>query len=300
MEGLAHRPSKRHAVAMFWIVGVIVLIVVAVATLALWRLRDARADAQVMAALHALQPANPQAFDEALLEGLPEPAQRFFRFAIAPGTPLYTVADIEMDGRLSLGTADNPRWMAMTARQVLGAPDGFLWQPKLSVGGLPMMGSDAALHRTSWTRFWLLGLLPVVRAGGNADHARAAYGRYVGESLFWTPAALLPGEGIRWELLGENSAQVTLTAFGMAQPVELHVDTRGAPTHITFPRWSDANPQKQFQIQLFGGDLSEFQTFEGFTVPTVVHAGNFYGTADYFPFYQVRVSSVTYSQIAKS
>jgi hypothetical protein len=285
---------------MFWIVGVIVLIVVALAALGVWRFTDVRAERSVAAALYATQRADPPRFNETFLEGLPEPAQRFFRFAIAPGTPLYTVADIEMEGRLSLGTADNPNWMAMTARQVLGAPDGFLWQPKLSVGGLPMMGSDAALHRTSWTRFWLAGLLPVVRAGGNADHARSAFGRYVGEAVFWTPAALLPGEGVRWEPLGENSAQVTLSAFGMEQSVELHVDARGAPTRIIFPRWSDANPQKEFQIQPFGGDLSEFQTFEGFTVPTVVHAGNFYGTADYFPFYQVRVTSVTYSQIAKS
>lgn len=285
---------------MFWIVGVVVLIMVAVAVLALWRRLDRRADNSVMAALHASQPTSPQTFSEAMLVGLPEPARRYFRFTIAPGTPLYTVANIEMDGRLSLGTADNPNWMAMNAHQVLGAPDGFLWQPRLSVGGLPMMGSDAALRGTSWTRFWLAGLLPVVRAGGNADHARSAFGRYVGEAAFWTPAALLPGEGVAWEPLGEDSAQVTLSAFGMKQSVELHVDARGAPTRIVFPRWSDANPQKQFQTQPFGGDLSEFETFDGFTVPTVVHAGNFYGMPDYFPFFQVRVTSVTYPQSAKS
>lgn len=285
---------------MLWIVGVVVLIMVAMAVLALWRLSDVRAENRVMAALHASQTTSPQTFNETMLVGLPEPAQRYFRFAIAPGTPLYTVANIEMEGRLSLGTADNPNWMAMTAHQVLGAPDGFLWQPSTSAGGLSTSGSDAALRGTSWTRFWLLGLLPVVRAGGDSDHARAAFGRYAGEALFWTPAALLPRDGIVWEPLGNNSAQVTLTAYGMEQSVEMHVDDRGAPTRIVFPRWSDANPQKQFQIQPFGGDLSEYRTFEGFTVPTVVHAGNYYGTSDYFPFFQVRLTSVTYPQSAKS
>lgn len=276
------------------------VVIIGIAALAGWRALDKRAEARVMAALHAVQPATPPLFDLAMVESLPEPAQRYFRFTIAPGTPLYTVADIEMEGRLSLGTAETPNWMAMTARQVLGAPDGFLWQPRTSLGGLSMSGSDAALHGMSWTRFWLLGLVPVVRAGGNADHARATFGRYVGEALFWTPAALLPGDGVVWEPLGDNSARVTLTAYGMEQPVEVHVDARGAPTRIVFPRWSDANPQKQFQIQPFGGDLSEFQTFEGFTVPTVVHAGNFYGTDDYFPFFQVRVMSVTFPQSGRS
>lgn len=271
---------------------------VVIAGLASWRWLDGRAETRVIATLHASQPDNPPVFEEAMIDGLPEPAQRYFRFTIAPGTPLFTVADIEMEGQLSLGTADNPNWMAMTATQVLGASDGFLWRPRTSVGGLSMTGSDVALRGESWTRFWLAGLVPVVRAGGNADHARAAFGRYVGEALFWTPGALLPAEGmdasIRWDSLGRDSAQVTLTAYGMEQSVEVHVDERGAPTHIVFPRWSDANRQKQFQIQPFGGDLSEYRSFQGFTVPTVVHAGNFYGTPDYFAFFQVRVTSVTF------
>ncbi|MBO6676072.1 MAG: hypothetical protein JJ908_13450 [Rhizobiales bacterium] len=278
----------------------LILVVLVVTGLAGWRALDKRAEARVMAALHAVQPETPPVFDMAMVEDLPEPAQRYFRFTIAPGTPLYTVVDIEMEGRLSLGTADAPNWMEMTARQVLGAPDGFLWQPSTSFGGLSMSGSDAALRGTSWTRFWLLGLFPVVRAGGNDDHARAAFGRYVGEALFWTPAALLPRDGIVWESLGENSARMVLTAYGMEQPVEVHVDARGAPTRIVFPRWSDANPQKQFQIQPFGGDLSEYRTFEGFTLPTVVNAGNFYGTDDYFPFFQVRVTSVSFPPASRS
>lgn len=285
---------------MQWVLGIVGVLVVAVAALGVWRLADVRAERAVIAALHASQPAIPLLFEEAMVEGLPEPAQRYFRFAIAPGTLLYTVADIVMEGRLSLGTADQPNWMEMTATQVLGAPDGFIWLPKASARGLAMSGSDAALRGTSWTRFWLAGLLPVARAGGNADHARSAFGRYVGEAVFWTPAALLPREGVRWEPLGPDSAQVTLSAFGMEQSVELHVDDRGALTHIVFPRWSDANPQRQFRIQPFGGDLSEYRTFEGFTLPTVVHAGNLYGTPDYFAFYQVRVTSVTFPQSVKS
>jgi hypothetical protein len=37
-------------------------------------------------------------FDPAMVAGLPEPAQRFFKFAIAPGTPLLPVAEIDMGG----------------------------------------------------------------------------------------------------------------------------------------------------------------------------------------------------------
>src|SRR5689334_5421094 len=62
-----------------------------------------------------------------LVAGLPEPARRFFEFAIRPGTPLDTTAEITMAGELSLGTRDKPGSLQMHARQVLAAPHGFTW-----------------------------------------------------------------------------------------------------------------------------------------------------------------------------
>ncbi|MCO4321102.1 DUF6544 family protein [Aliidiomarina quisquiliarum] len=45
-----------------------------------------------------------------MVNDLPEPAQRFFNFAIAPGTPLYTVAEIDMEGQFSLGSQEKPNY----------------------------------------------------------------------------------------------------------------------------------------------------------------------------------------------
>jgi len=43
-------------------------------------------------------------------------------------------------------------------------------------------------------------------------------------------------------------------------------------------------------LQPFGGDLSEFQTFDEFRLPTRVIGGNFYGTAAYHQFFKPAVS----------
>jgi hypothetical protein len=77
--------------------------------LVLLRLLDERADAAKWRRLAALQPATPMRFDPTTLVDLPETAQRLFKFAIAPGTPLLSVVEIEMGGQFSLGTRDAPR-----------------------------------------------------------------------------------------------------------------------------------------------------------------------------------------------
>ncbi len=255
-----------------------------------WRWSDHRADAAQRTRLLEFQPATPALFDPASIEHLPEPARRYFLFTIAPNTPLYTVADISMVGQFSLGTKDAPNYMQMQAQQTLAAPQGFVWKMSASRGPMRISGSDSG----SWTRFWTMGVIPVARMGGNADHARSAFGRYVAEALFWTPAALLPGPGIDWEPVDATSARVIVTHGGLKQALELTVDAAGSPRIVRFQRWSNANPEKVYRLQPFGGYLSEFHTFAGFTLPTHVEAGNDFKTDGYFPFFRADVSEVRF------
>lgn len=262
---------------------VIVLIVAALVVLGLlvWRQLDHRADRAEANRLLALQPADPALFSLDMVAELPEPAQRYFGFAIAEGTPLYTVARIAMQGRFSLGSKQAPNYLDMTATQVLAAPHGFVWSMAGGAGLGAVSGSDTG----RWTRFWLAGLAPVARAGGNADHARSAFGRYVGEAAFWTPAAILPGPNVTWEGVGPDTARYTMTHRGLSQTVDVTVDATGRPVSVEFPRWTNANPEGIHRIQPFGGVLSDFREVEGFRVPFHVEAGNWFGTDAYFPFF---------------
>ena len=270
------------------------LLLAALGGLLLWRQLDHRADRAEMARLRALQPAEPPRFDPTMVSGLPEPARRYFGHVIAPGARLWTVAEITMEGQFSLGTKAAPGYMDMRATQVLAAPHGFVWKMSAGRGKMRMSGSDSG----RWTRFWLAGLVPVARLSGDADHARSAFGRYVAEAVFWTPAALLPGPGIAWEAVGADTARVKVRHAGphgeLVQPVEVTVDAEGRPVRVAFPRWSDANPERVHRIQPFGGHLSEFREFEGFRLPTHVEAGNHFGTEDYFPFFVADVTAVRF------
>ncbi len=265
-----------------------------IAVMAAWRMADKRADRTVWRRLAATQPHAPAAFNVSMLDGLPDPAQRFFRFAIEPGAALHTVAEISMQGEFSLGSKAAPNYQPMQAEQILATPHGFVWSVRV---GRLITGSDAADDSSSWSRFWVLGVAPVARAGDNADHARAAFGRHVAEAVFWTPAALLPGEHVRWRAVDDSTARAIVAYKRMEQTVDVTVGEDGQPMQVVFQRWSNANPDKVFQLQPFGGYLSEFRLFEGFRLPTRVQAGNFFGTDDYFEFFKVAVTSVTFPHV---
>lgn len=241
--------------------------------------------------LATFQPTAPARFTPERVADLPEPARRYFTYTIKPGTPLLPVAEIDMNGQFSLGTKDDPRYQPMEARQILAAPEGFVWAMRTR-GGMPLSGSDSG----AWTRFRIVGLIPVARLGGDADHTRSAFGRYVAEATFWTPAALLPRPGVTWEGIDANTARVTVRHLDLVQSVDVTIDAEGRPTVVSFHRWSDANPAKVHRLQPFGGVLSDFREVGGYRLPFHVEAGNMFGTDKYFPFFVVDVTDIRFPE----
>ena len=258
--------------------------------LSAWRLLDHLADRAAMHRLLSMQPVQPACFDPRMTADLPEPARRYFLYTITPGTPLYQVAKISMTGRFGMGTMANPRYLPMTATQILAMPGGFIWKMRARRNFMTISGSDSEC----WTRFWLMGLLPVVRMGGDPGHTRSAFGRYVAEAVFWSPAAVLPGPGVAWEQVDRDCARLIVRHQDLVQSVDVTVAPDGQPTRVCFDRWSNANPEKQHRLQPFGGHLSEFHSFAGFRLPTHVEAGNHFGTDEYFPFFVADVTDVDF------
>jgi hypothetical protein len=193
----------------------------------------------------------PATFDPAMVADLPEIGQRYFANAIVPGTPLHRVARLEMEGSLIL----NGRELPMRADQILAPPHGFVWRARAGSGLIRFSGSDGFWNGdTSWTRFWLWGVLPVARIADTEDHARAAAARN--------------GDGDR---------------VGAGRVLEM-----------TTLRWSDAHPDRIYRLQPFGGRMLAHATHQGFTIPTAMEIGNLYGTPEYAPFFRARVTRVEY------
>lgn len=254
------------------------------------RLADSHADRESAAALRRA-PASPQTFDPQQLAGLPDPARRYFLFSIRPGAPLRQVAELEMEGEISLGSKAKPDYLPMRGRQVLRL-DGFVWRVRAGTPAMWFSGSDGYVEGEGWTRFWLYTLIPIVRAGGGEDFARSAAGRAVAESVFWAPAALLPSGRVRWEPVDADTARAIVTLDGHEHRVELTVLPDGRPASVMVMRWSRENPERAWRLQPFGGTILSVREVDGYRVAAEVEGGNGFGTPDYFPFYRARVVSI--------
>lgn len=257
-----------------------------VVALVCWRQFDRRANAAAWRAL-AAPSADGRVFEPAMVAALPEPARRYFAFTIRSGAPIRTAVRLEMTGELGLGTKDSPGYRRMHAEQVLAPPDGLVWRVESGLLG----GSDGVTPTGSWTRFWLLGLVPVVRAEG-PDHRRSAFGRVISEAAFWAPASLLPSERVAWEAVSDDTARAVVRFGNLEQAVDITVDEAGAPIEVVIPRWSNENAERRWREQPFGGNPSRFREVDGYRLPTRVEGGNHFGTPDYFPFYKAEVTAI--------
>jgi hypothetical protein len=259
--------------------------------------RDTAERQEVWARLEALREAEPPRFEPAMLVGLPDLAQRWLARAIVPGAPLHRLVWLQMQGSFIM----NGKSLPMVARQVLAPPAyGFVWQADIGQGLVSFAGSDGyhqpagpADSARSWTKFWLHGLLPLARVGGNPDHAHAAATRVMLEAV-WAPATMLPMHGAQWRQTGPDSAEVRFAQTPELPPMQLKFNAHGDLAEVWAMRWTDANADKVYRLQPFGGRILAMGEFQGFRVPTHVEMGNLWGTPDYTPFFLAQITAVRY------
>jgi len=234
-----------------------------------------------------------QRFDPQMVEGLPETARRYFTHAIAPGTPLRTTVELEMQGSFLLGDRAKFQTYQMKARQILAPPDQFVWIPSLRSGPLHITGSDALVGGEAWTRFWINGLVPVANSQSSPDLVRSAQFRSAVEGL-WAPAALLLSDGIMWSEPAADIARMTMTSGTSPIVIDLKLNELGAVLEVVGQRWSNANAAGEFHLQPFGGTVEGEAMFDGYTIPANLNVGNHYGTDEYLPFFQAQIVSAVY------
>ena len=274
----------------------LIVLIVAAAALGAWVNSRDRAQARnVWEAIEAARETAPPLYDPAMVTGLPEVAQRYFARAIEPGTPLHRIVRLEMQGSFIM----NGNEMPMAARQILApAGHGFVWQAEIGTGLMRFAGSDG-YHAPeggpvdSWTKFWLHGLIPLARIGGTADHASAALTRVMLESI-WAPASLLPQLGAAWTQTGDNTAEIRFPNARGVEPMQVTLDIQGNLLEVQAMRWTDANAEKVWRLQPFGGRMLEMDRRGGFLIPVRVELGNMYGTADYAPFFLATVTKAEF------
>jgi hypothetical protein len=237
---------------------------------------------QVEQMLHS-EPAQ-QRFTKDMISDLPAPVQRYFLHAIAPGTPLATTVKLDMSGKFRL--AQDQPWLPMQAQETL-TRRGFVWKAKIGNGLSQFQGADYYVNRSGRMQFSILGLVPVVNVQ-SLDTARSAIGRMIAE-LMWLPSALLPQQEVQWSEIDDHTIQARLKVDDEPVTLTLVIDADGKVLESAALRWGNHTPDGSWAYIPMGGKCSAERTFGGFTIPSQMSAGWWFGSEQYFEFFQSEI-----------
>jgi Family of unknown function (DUF6544) len=264
------------------------LIVVTLTTLAVLRRRDYGKVDGIWRSLEAAPTL--QVFTEDMVSDLPAPARRYLLHAIRPGTPLASSVSLEMRGIMRLKPVQE--WMPMKARQILAPPKGFVWRAEVGDGLMRFSGGDHYANGSGRVRFWLWGVIPLVKQEG-LDVSRAALGRLICETI-WLPSSLLPQRGVKWEASGNESARATMKIGEETITLDLFIESDGRLREIRTMRWGDRTEDGSYGHIPFGGQIQEERAFGGYTIPSKVGVGWWIGTGRYFEFFRAQIEDAVF------
>jgi hypothetical protein len=226
------------------------------------------------------------------LSGLPPVVARYFRTALRDGQPIIRGVRLTQAGHFR-GEDSEEAWRPFTAVQTFNTrPPGFVWDARIAmVPGVSVLVRDAYSARRGSTRASILGIFPLVDVEGTPEMAAGALQRYLAEAA-WFPTALLPGQGVGWTAVDEQTARATL-ADG---PVSVSLDFRfgpGGDIVEVSTRSRDREAGGRFVPTPWGGRFGPSGVRDGVRVPLSAEVA---WTIDgrRFPYWRGRITSMEF------
>ena len=166
------------------------------------------------------------------LSDVPEPVARFFRRTLPQGQRPIRTLRLRQEGEFFM----NGSWRPLRAEQVFSAaPPAFMWDARISMAPLiPVYVRDSYVGGRASMRASVLAVYPVVNQAGDAGLNAGALIRYLGEAS-WFPTRLLPGNGLTWEAVDDNTARATLVDGATTVSLRFTFDGTGDLVEIYSP-----------------------------------------------------------------
>jgi len=213
--------------------------------------------------------AKEQCFNPDQIAQLPEAVRRYLQHAIAPGTQLAAAVRLHMHGEIKL-----KGWVPFKAQQVISEANGMIWSATAWMNGLPVFGSDRFLDGQGTMQWKILGIFPVMVASG-LDISRSTRGRLRAESV-WLPS-LLCGKDVVWQATDPSHINPNFVIQGERAQLDLTIDTKGRLHTAKLMRWGNPDNTTFHDVE-FGAIVEEEQTFCGYTIPSYLRVGWYFGT----------------------
>lgn len=222
------------------------------------------------------------------LDHMPEPVQRWLRWAGAVGTRCPETVHLKQHGRFRLGP-DKP-WMSFSAQEHYTIhPPGFVWPARFRIAPfVTIEGRDAYMDGHGSIDMRLCGVIPVARQRG-PEMDQGALLRFLNE-IVWFPAAALEPY-IAWDAIDASSARATITYGDVTAAAEFMFDDQGRPIDMRATRYRTVG--SGYALSDWSTPFSAYGEFAGIRVPT---AGRGVWTLEDgdFCYVELRVDDVTW------
>lgn len=201
-----------------------------------------------------------QTFHYEQLNGLPEPVQGYFRYALEDGQSYLSHLRLKHTGHFKTGIGKD--WVDIKGEQYFTAqPPGFVWLGKTK----KFKARDSYVEGKGNLSVYLFGFLRILKSEGKTiDQAELL--RWLGESV-WMPTNLLPDENKKWKKIDDNSAKITFTFNGMSVYYNITFNETGQIEKLETERYKDEN-----NLEKWVGKVSNYTKVNGMMVPANIEA----------------------------
>jgi uncharacterized protein DUF6544 len=213
---------------------------------------------------------------------LPDPVRRYFGHALGDSTDAPRGIRLRMRGRIKVR-----RWLPFSADWE-GDGRSFDWRARAGPARLLHVRDRFAGGQGS-IEIRLFGRLRIAHSE-NEDTTRSAAGRAALEAVLWSPATLLPSQGVAWRAESAGHLVASWDVAPERPEVHVEIDEHGAVRSIWALRWNDGSEGERGRIP-FGGDVLAERTFGSLTLASRVSVGWWYGTPRYDPFFEAEIES---------
>lgn len=223
---------------------------------------------------------------------LPEPVQRYLKYAIPEGQPYIQFARLKQDGIFRTERGED--WMPLLAEQFYTAdPPAFIWHANALP--VPLMWIEARDKYMQGQGHMLVKLFSVwsVVDIGDREMAISNLLRFLAEAV-WYPTVLAQ---VEWTDQGPNSAKATLRDNGLAVSATFYFDETGEITHcITEERYRTVEEGYSHQDRWIGY-YRAYREINNVKVPTEVEVA-WDTAAGGFSYAQIALTEVEYNNPA--
>lgn len=182
--------------------------------------------------------------------------------------------------------------MPMQAMEIIST-EGFLWRATIGTGLVRFFVADRYVNRSGRVYVTIWGVIPIVNQQ-DPNITRASIGRLAIEYI-WLPSALLPQRGVQWDASDENTITASFKLDEELITLTLVIDRNGGLLKVMMPRWGEDKMEKgKFAYLPYGAAFLEEATFEGYTVPTQMGVGWWFGTERYEETFRATLNQADY------